>query len=78
MSGFPAQRFGLADRGRIVEGLAADLVVLDPDCIADRSTWTEPLHAAVGVDSVMVNGEFVLAGGLPTGRLPGRVLRRCS
>ncbi len=78
MSGFPAQRFGLADRGRIVEGLAADLVVLDPDRIADRSTWTEPLHAAVGVDSVMVNGEFVLAGGVPTGRLPGRVLCRCS
>jgi len=78
MSGLTADRFGLTDRGRIAEGLAADLVVLAPDQIADRSTWTAPVQLAVGVDMVMVNGELVLSGGLPTGRLPGRVLcRRC-
>jgi N-acyl-D-amino-acid deacylase len=78
MSGLTAERFGLTDRGRIAEGLAADLVVLAPDQIADRSTWAEPLQLAVGVDSVLVNGEPVLSAGLPTGRLPGRVLGRHS
>ena len=74
MSGLTAERFGLTDRGKIAEGWAADLVILAPDQIADRSTWTAPLQMAVGVDTVMVNGEFVLSGGMPTGRLPGRVL----
>ena len=78
MSGFPAQRYGLGDRGRLAEGLAADLVVFDPATIAARSTWDEPLQPAVGVDRVMVNGAWVLADGEPTGQLPGRVLRRTS
>jgi N-acyl-D-amino-acid deacylase len=76
MSGFPAQRFGLADRGRIAVGKAADLVVFDPDTIADRSTWREPRLPPIGVDGVMVNGEWVVWEGVPTGRLPGRVLHR--
>jgi N-acyl-D-amino-acid deacylase len=78
MSGFPAERFGLKDRGRIAEGYAADLIVFDPETVADRSTWQEPLREAVGVDWVLVNGEAVIAEGTPTGRLPGRVLRRSN
>ena len=76
MSGFPAERFGLKDRGRIVEGLAADVVVFDPATVADRSTWHEPTQTAVGMDWVIVNGTPVIADGTPTGKLPGRVLRR--
>ena len=76
MSGFPAQRFGLKDRGRIGEGMAADLVVLDPAAVADRATWQEPRRTPVGVEWVMVNGEVVIERGTPTGRLPGRVLSR--
>jgi len=76
MSGMPAQRFGLSDRGQIAVGKAADLVLFDPKTVADRSTWQEPRLAPVGVDRVMVNGEWVVIEGAPTGKLPGRVLRR--
>jgi N-acyl-D-amino-acid deacylase len=76
MSGFPAHRFGLADRGQIAVGRAADLVILNPDTVADRSTWREPRLPPVGVDEVMVNGTWVIRGGVPTGKLPGRVLHR--
>ena len=76
MSGFPAHRFGLTDRGRIAEDLAADLVVFDPATVADQSTWQEPIQTAVGVNWVMVNGTLVIENGAPTGQLPGRVLRR--
>ncbi|MCH8296289.1 amidohydrolase family protein [Candidatus Poribacteria bacterium] len=75
MSGFPAERFGLKDRGRIAEGLGADLVVFNPETVADRSTWQEPVQPAAGVDWVLVNGVPVIEGGNPTGQLPGRVLR---
>jgi N-acyl-D-amino-acid deacylase len=78
MSGFPAQRFGLRDRGQIGEGMAADLVVLDPAAVADRATWEEPRRTPVGVAWVMVNGEMAIAKGAPTGRFPGRVLRRAN
>jgi N-acyl-D-amino-acid deacylase len=78
MSGMPAQRFGLSDRGQIAVGKAADLVIFDPNTVADRSTWQKPRLAPVGVDRVMVNGEWVVIDGVPTGKLPGRVLRRSN
>ncbi len=76
MSGLPAERFAIRDRGRIAEGLAADLVVFDPATVGDRATWEEPRLHAVGIDAVVVNGQVVAAGGRPTGRLPGRVVPR--
>jgi N-acyl-D-amino-acid deacylase len=76
MSGQPAQRFGMSDRGRIAEGLAADLVVFDPATMADHATWQEPRAAASGVEWVLVNGVPVVQQGEPTGQLPGRVLQR--
>lgn len=39
MSGFPAARFRLRDRGLLREGYGADVIIFDPDTIADRSTW---------------------------------------
>jgi len=78
MSGFPARRYGLNDRGHIAAEQAADLVIFDPPTVAARSTWDEPLQTAVGVDRVMVNGVWVLAAGTPTGQLPGKVVRRTS
>ncbi len=77
MSGFPAQRFGLKDRGRIALDFGADLVVFDAATVADRATFSEPLETAVGINGVMVNGQWVIQDGTPTGKLPGRVLRRC-
>ena len=76
MSGFPAERFRLSDRGRIRRGLAADIVVFDPETVADRSTWSDPVQSPVGVNWVFVNGVSVVEDSNVTGQLPGRVLRQ--
>ena len=76
MSGFPAERFRLSDRGRINRGLAADLVVFNPETVADRSTWFDPVQSPVGVNWVLVNGVLVVEDGNVTGQLPGKVLRQ--
>ena len=78
MSGFPARRFGLSDRGEIAEGMAADLVVLDPETVGPGATFDEPRKPPVGIDQVFVNGELAVEHGNPTGAMPGRVLRRSS
>ncbi|QDU95138.1 N-acyl-D-amino-acid deacylase family protein [Lignipirellula cremea] len=75
----PAQRFGLAGRGRLQTGAFADLVLFDPETIADRATYTEPYAEPVGIDRVWVNGRAIVIDGqpasLPREELPGRVLR---
>ena len=76
MSGFPAERFRLNDRGRIAIGLAADIVIFNPETVADRSTWFNPIQAPVGVEWVFVNGTPVVEQSHSTGALPGRVLRK--
>lgn len=75
MTSLAADRFGLAGRGRLVEGAVADVVVFDPDRVADGATYEEPLAPPVGVDHVFVGGEEVVAGGEDTGARPGRFLR---
>lgn len=72
----PARRLGLKDRGLLKPGLAADIVVLDPDSFEDRGTLDSPNRYAHGVESVVVNGKQQLAKGRPTGLRAGRVLRR--
>jgi N-acyl-D-amino-acid deacylase len=76
MSGFPAERFGLADRGRVAPGMAADLAVFDMARFADQATWHRPLLPAEGIEWVLVNGQTVIADGQPTDTRPGRVLER--
>lgn len=76
MAGFPAERFRVPDRGVIRAGAAADLAVFDAGEAAARSTWDDPRREAVGMRWVLVNGRPVIAGGAPTGALPGRVLAR--
>ena len=85
MTSFPAQRFGLLDRGVLRPGLRADIVVFDLDKVRDRATnlyphtypfENIPHRHAEGLDWVLVNGEPVIADGEHTGALPGRVLRR--
>ena len=75
LSGFPADNLGLADRGRLREGMFADVVVFDPATIADRATYERPHQYAVGVRHVLVNGVPVLADGEHTGAKPGRALK---
>lgn len=71
-----ARRFGLKDRGLIREGLMADVVVFDPNTIADRSTYDDGKALAVGVEHVFVNGTPVLLKAVRTSARPGRGLRR--
>ena len=70
----PAEVFGIADRGRLREGWAADVVVFDPATIADRATFEKPHQYSVGMRHVLVNGVPVLRDGEHTGALPGRAL----
>jgi N-acyl-D-amino-acid deacylase len=76
MTAIPASRFGFGKRGSIQPGYFADLVVFDPDKIADRATWVDPHQYPVGVEYVIVNGQVVVEQGEHTGRLPGKILRK--
>ncbi|SDY93916.1 dihydroorotase [Micromonospora pattaloongensis] len=74
MTGMPARRFGLRDRGLLADGYAADLVVFDPQRVADGATYDEPLAPPLGVRCVIVAGETVVTGDRVTAARPGRVL----
>jgi N-acyl-D-amino-acid deacylase len=76
MTSAPAARLTLADRGTIAVGKIADLVLLDPATIADRSTFQEPFVLATGVKGVWVSGVRVWDGSKPTGAAPGLMLTR--
>ena len=75
MTGLPARRLGLRDRGVIRVGAKADLVVLDPRTVADAATYEAPHRYPLGVEHVLVNGRFVIRDGQHTGSLPGKLLR---
>jgi N-acyl-D-amino-acid deacylase len=72
----PAARVGLTDRGLLVGGHPADLLVFDPRTLADTATFDDPQQFADGIALVVVNGEIVLDNGIDTGARPGRVLIR--
>ena len=74
MTGLPAEKLGLKDRGVIREGAAADLVIFNPAKVKDRATYQNPHLYPEGIEYVIVNGEIVLEAGLQTGKLPGRFL----
>jgi N-acyl-D-amino-acid deacylase len=74
LSGRPADRLGLRDRGLVRPGLMADLVVFDPTTIAERSTFAEPHRYPLGLPHVIVNGALTVRDGVHTGARRGRVL----
>lgn len=76
LSARPARRYGLVDRGLLRPGYVADLVLVDPERVADRSDYDHPRSNAVGIDDVFVAGQQVLTDGRLTGAAPGRGLRR--
>src|SRR5712664_3902198 len=76
MTGLTARTFGLADRGVLKEGFAADMVVFDASEIDEAATFAKPIQAAKGIETVIVNGAPVWRNGKPTGARPGRVLAR--
>jgi N-acyl-D-amino-acid deacylase len=76
MTSLPAARLGLVDRGAIRPGMAADLVIFDPDTVQDTATYEIPRRHPHGIPYVIVNGQVVKDNGQPTGALPGRALKR--
>jgi N-acyl-D-amino-acid deacylase len=76
MTGMPAQKFGLADRGVLRAGAFADLVIFDPATVIDTGTYNDPKRYPAGIPHVFVNGVAVVANGWHTNARPGRALRR--
>jgi N-acyl-D-amino-acid deacylase len=76
MTGLPAARLGLSDRGLLRPGFFADITLYDPATIGDRATFDAPHQFAAGIAYVLCNGRLILENGQPTGTLAGRVLRR--
>ncbi len=76
LTGQPAARLGLSDRGVLRAGARADVAIFDPERFAERGTTFEPNQLAAGVRHVLVNGVHTLRDGQLTGARGGMVLRR--
>ncbi len=76
MTGLTARNFGLAGRGTLAVGNAADVVVFDAATILDVASYESPTRPAVGIDAVVVNGAVTWRDGKHTGARQGHVLRR--
>ena len=75
MSGYPAERLRLLDRGLLRPQMKADIVIFDPAKIQDKAEYAQPHQYAEGVRDVIVNGQIVIGAGRLTAARPGRVLR---
>jgi N-acyl-D-amino-acid deacylase len=75
MTGAPAARLGLRERGLLRDGWVADVVAFDPARVRANATYDEPRQFPDGIEHVFVNGQLVVDGGTQTGALPGRALR---
>jgi len=71
LTGLPAQRLGLKDRGHIVAGAMADVVIFDPDTIENRAALEKPAQYPRGIEYVLVNGKTVIEKGDRTANHPG-------
>ncbi|QSB04058.1 N-acyl-D-amino-acid deacylase family protein [Natronoglycomyces albus] len=75
LTGRPARRLGLTDRGLLAEGNWADMVLFDPNAIEDTATFEDSRSPAAGITHVFVNGRLALADGRRTDVVAGRALR---
>ncbi|MFN0315613.1 MAG: N-acyl-D-amino-acid deacylase family protein [Burkholderiales bacterium] len=78
MTGLTAKTFELEGRGVLREGAYADLVLFDPETVAEAANFENPIAPAHGIKTVIVNGAMVWNEGRSTGNRPGRVLRRTA
>jgi dihydroorotase/N-acyl-D-amino-acid deacylase len=78
MSGFPAQRLKMWDRGLLRPGMKADVVVFDAAAVGDRATYDKPHQYSVGFREVIVNGKLALHEDKVTAERPGRVLVKAN
>ena len=72
----PCRKLGLLDRGHLLHGCVADLVLFDSATVSDTATYEAPIQYPTGIHYVFVNGVPVVEGGEHTGARPGRVVRR--
>jgi len=75
MTGKPAMKFGLTDRGFLREKSKADIVIFDPATIADRSTMDDPFRYPDGIRMVIVGGKVVAENGVWNGVRVGETIR---
>jgi N-acyl-D-amino-acid deacylase len=78
MTGLPAAKFGLAERGTLTVGNHADMTIFDADTVIDAADFQRSTERAVGIETVIVNGEIVWRDGRATGKRPGKLLSRTS
>lgn len=78
MSALPAARMGLADRGMVRPGLRADLLLFNPEHVADRATYAAPAQASAGMDLVLVGGAAAVRDGRLTGCRNGHYTGRAG
>jgi N-acyl-D-amino-acid deacylase len=76
MTSFPAQRLRLQNRGLVLEGNWADIVIFNPDKIIDKGTYEQPYQLPEGIPHVIVNGVIVVQNGKKNKKSPGIVIRR--
>ena len=76
MSGAVTARLGLRDRGLLLPGYYADVLLLDAETISDRATFEDAHQLSTGIREVWVNGTRVVRNGQHTGATPGQVVRR--
>jgi N-acyl-D-amino-acid deacylase len=76
MTGLTAKTFGLADRGVLKPGYAADITLFDAGTVDAAATFEKSIQPALGIAAVLVNGTPVWRDGKSTGERPGKVLRR--
>ncbi|MEA2610511.1 MAG: N-acyl-D-amino-acid deacylase [Chloroflexota bacterium] len=76
LTSVPAARLGLRDRGVVREGAFADLVVFDPETVADEATYQQPARYPTGIEHVIVNGRPAILSGAEVAERSGRLLRR--
>jgi len=75
MTSWPAERIGLADRGILAIGMAADIVVFDPERIRDTATFSDSHRYPEGIETVIVNGTITIENGEHAKERAGRVIR---
>jgi N-acyl-D-amino-acid deacylase len=78
LTGRPAARLRLPDRGLVREGYRADLVLFDPATVAAGSTFAAPRTLPTGIPHVLIDGRFVIEDGRRTDVLAGRAVRRTA